>query len=73
MNHYRNRGKDINEMKNTLSNVRGRQIQLQKALILFASLTDEQAKKLHPKEFMEFEGIIKEMLTDTIVTHANSN
>jgi len=62
INHFRNKSKDVNKLRREVRDVR-------KALILSATLNDEQAKKLHPKEFIEFEGIIKDMLNDT---HNNS-
>lgn len=72
INHFRNKGKDIVKLRKEVYNLRGRQLQLQQALIILVTLTDEQVKKIHPKEFMEFEGIIKEVLNDVNFTLNNN-
>jgi len=65
INHFRNKAKDVNKLRKEVRDIRNRVLQNRKVMILLATLTDEQAKKLHPKEFIEFEGIIKDMLNDT--------
>ena len=69
INHFRNKAKDVEKLRKEVRDIRDKELQARKVMILLATLTDEQAKKLHPKEFIEFEGIIKDMLNDR---HNNS-
>jgi len=71
MNYFRVKSKDAHKMGDKLKKVSLRQNNLQKVFVLMAKLIDDQSKRAHPQVHTELEGIIKEMLSDSILTNGN--
>ena len=71
MNYFRVKSKDSKKLGEKLLKLSNRQNNLQKVFVLMAKLIDDQSKRAHPEVHTELEGIIKEMLSDSILTNGN--
>jgi len=71
MNYFRLKSKDSKKLDKKLVKLSLRQNNLQKVFVLMAKLIDDQSKRAHPDVHTELEGIIKEMLMDSILTNGN--
>lgn len=71
INHFRNKGKDMEKLKKQIKELQLSSANQDKALMVIVKLIDEQSKKVHPKEHTELQGIAKEILTRVIMSNGS--
>jgi len=72
INHYRNKSKQTTEFAKKLKALRDEVWQMNRTLIIMATIIDTGTKRLHPNEpHTELEDIAKELLTRAVFEHNN--